>query len=156
MTDTRKPKAFTGRHMTAILVAFFAVVIAVNLTMARFAMSTFGGKVVENSYVASQHYNEWLKRADAQDRLGWDARITLDAGRHVLLAIRNNDVPLDGVRAAATINHSVGRIAPAALRFEPAAGGGLRSVEPLAIGRWRLDLIVRHGSAEARYREDLQ
>ncbi|MDR7060595.1 MULTISPECIES: FixH family protein [unclassified Sphingopyxis] len=156
MTDTRKPKAFTGRHMTAILVGFFAVVIAVNLTMARFAMSTFGGKVVENSYVASQHYNEWLKRADAQDRLGWNESITLDAGRHVLLTIRKDGALLDGVQASATINHPVGRIAPAALRFEPAAGGVLRSVEPLAIGRWRLDLIVRHGADEARYREDLQ
>lgn len=156
MTDTRKPKAFTGRHMTAILVAFFAVVIAVNLTMARFAMSTFGGKVVENSYVASQHYNEWLKRADAQDRLGWDARITLDATRHVLLTIRKDGAQLDGVRASATINHPVGRTAPVALGFERATGGVLRSVEPLAVGRWRLDLIVRHGADEARYREDLQ
>ena len=156
MTDTRKPKAFTGRHMTAILVAFFAVVIAVNVTMARFAMSTFGGKVVENSYVASQHYNEWLKRADAQDRLGWDARIKLDAKRHVLLAISKDGVPLGGIRASATINHPVGRTAPAALDFEPAAGGVLRSVEPLVLGRWRLDLIVRHGPDEARYRKDMQ
>ncbi|KTE03814.1 hypothetical protein ATE68_09035 [Sphingopyxis sp. H038] len=156
MTDTRKPKAFTGRHMTAILVGFFAVVIAVNLTMARFAMSTFGGKVVENSYVASQHYNEWLKRADAQDRLGWDTRITLDARRHVLLALSKDGVPLDGIRASATINHPVGRTPPAALNFEPAVGGVLRSVEPLVLGRWRLDLIVRRGADEARYRENLQ
>ena len=93
MTDTRKldsarPKAFTGWHMTAILVAFFGVVMAVNFTMARFAMSTFGGKVVENSYVASQHYNQWLERAAAQDRLGWDTALTLDADRHVLLDVR--------------------------------------------------------------------
>jgi nitrogen fixation protein FixH len=40
---------FTGRHMTAILVGFFGVVIAVNLLMARFATSTFGGIVVENT-----------------------------------------------------------------------------------------------------------
>ena len=156
MTDTRKPKAFTGRHMTAILVAFFAVVIAVNVTMARFAMSTFGGKVVENSYVASQHYNEWLQRADAQDRLGWEESITLDAGRHVLLTIRADGRSLDGVRASAMINHPVGRTAPVALAFEPAAGGVLRSVEPLVLGRWRLDLIVRHGPDEARYRKDMQ
>lgn len=156
MTDTRKPKKFTGWHMTAILVAFFAVVMTVNFTMARFAMSTFGGKVVDNSYVASQHYNEWLKRADAQDRLGWNESITLDAERHVLLTIRKDGALLDGVQAAATINHPLGRTAPAALRFEPAAGGVLRSVEPLVLGRWRLDLIVRHGADEARYREDLQ
>ena len=61
-----KARRFTGWHMTTILVAFFAVVITVNIVMARFALSTFGGTVVENSYVASQHYNEWLARAAAQ------------------------------------------------------------------------------------------
>lgn len=156
MTDTSTPRRFTGRHMAAILVAFFAVVIAINVTMARFAMSTFGGTVVENSYVASQNYNRWLERADAQARLGWDMGVTLDAGRHVLLTIRKAGRSLEGVRASATVNHPVGRTASVALRFEPAAGGGLRSVEPLAMGRWRLDLIVRRGADEARYREDLQ
>lgn len=53
---TRPPGPFNGRHMTAILVAFFAVVIAVNVLMARFIICTFGGVVVENSYVASQHF----------------------------------------------------------------------------------------------------
>ena len=156
MTDKSTRGRFTGRHMAAILVAFFAIVITVNVTMARFAMSTFGGKVVENSYVASQHYNEWLERAAAQDRLGWEKTATLDASRHVLLTVRKQGSILREVEASATINHPVGRTTPAALRFEPAAGGVLRSVEPLVKGRWRLDLIVRHGADEARYREDVQ
>ena len=37
------PRPFTGRHMTTILVAFFAVVIAVNVLMARLA--NFAGKL---------------------------------------------------------------------------------------------------------------
>ena len=156
MTDRRKPRAFTGRHMTAILVAFFAVVIAVNFTMARFAMSTFGGKVVENSYVASQQYNEWLRRAEAQDRLGWDESVSLDSARHVLLTVHKDGQPLAGLGVSATVNHPVGRTAPAALRFAPAADGVLRSARPLASGRWRLDLVVRHGADEARYRKDVQ
>ena len=53
-------RAFTGRHMAAIMVAFFGVVIVVNLLNARLASSTFGGEVVENSYVASQDFNRWL------------------------------------------------------------------------------------------------
>jgi nitrogen fixation protein FixH len=51
--------------MAMILVAFFAVVIAVNLLMARLAISTFGGVVVENSYVASQHFNTLAGRGRA-------------------------------------------------------------------------------------------
>jgi nitrogen fixation protein FixH len=56
--------------MAAIMVAFFAVVIAVNVYMARLASSTFTGVVVENSYVASQHFNRWLDEARAEERLG--------------------------------------------------------------------------------------
>lgn len=156
MTDKPARKPFTGWHMTAILVAFFAIVMAVNFTMARLALSTFGGTVVDNSYVASQHYNEWLRRADAQDRLAWNETVSLDPARYVLLTVRKNDLPLGGVNVSATVGHPVGRTAPVALHFEPAAGGVMRSVEPLALGRWRLDLIVRHGADEARYRKDVQ
>ena len=53
MSSTGKAvRPFTGRHMAAIMVAFFGVVIAVNVYMARLATSTFTGVVVENSYVA--------------------------------------------------------------------------------------------------------
>lgn len=156
MTDRPAAKAFTGWHMTAILVAFFAVVMTVNFTMARLASSTFGGTVVDNSYVASQHYNEWLKRADAQDRLAWNETVSLDPARHVLLTVRKNDKPFGDLSVSATVSHPVGRTAPAALQFEPAASGVMRSVEPLALGRWRLDLIVRHSVEEARYRKDVQ
>lgn len=44
-----KARRFTGWHMTTILVAFFAVVITVNIVMARFALSTFGGAMSGNT-----------------------------------------------------------------------------------------------------------
>ena len=70
-----KARKFTGWHMTGILVAFFGVVVTVNIVMARAAIGTFGGTVVENSYVASQKFNGWLDQAKAQDKMGW----TVDA-----------------------------------------------------------------------------
>src|SRR3546814_2709482 len=81
-----------------ILIAFFGVVISINMVMASFALSTFGGTVVDNSYVASQHYNKWLARADAQDRLGWDKSIAVDEGRHVRLTVRKGGAPGGGLR----------------------------------------------------------
>lgn len=156
MSDKPIRKVFTGWHMTAILVTFFAVVITVNFTMARLAMSTFGGKVVENSYVASQHYNVWLARAEAQDRLGWTPKISLYADRHVRVEIHNDGRPLTGLRVAATASHPLGRTAPSILRFEAVEDGAWRSVEPLAVGRQRLDISVAKGSDEARYRIDPQ
>ncbi|EQB08879.1 hypothetical protein L286_01110, partial [Sphingobium sp. HDIP04] len=75
--------------MTAILAAFFAVVIAVNMLMATVAVRSFGGTVVENSYVASQKFNGWLAQARAQQRLGWRDAVTLDAERRVGLALKD-------------------------------------------------------------------
>lgn len=49
---------FTGRHMWALMILFFGTVIAVNFTMAWYAHSSWSGLVVENSYVASQEFNE--------------------------------------------------------------------------------------------------
>lgn len=56
--QTDKPKEFTGRHMLAIMLAFFGVIIAVNGVMATFATRSWSGLVVENTYVASQQFNE--------------------------------------------------------------------------------------------------
>lgn len=156
MSDDKAGKPFTGRHMAMILIAFFGVVIIVNLVMARFAVTTFGGKVVENSYVASQHYNEWLERAEAQERLGWERVIGVDPDRHVRLAVRKDGAALTGLAVTATLNHPLGRAAPVPVRFVAAPDGSLRSAAPLPAGRWRIDLSVRHGADTAHYRTELQ
>ncbi len=52
-----KSFTFTGRHMWAIMLAFFGTIIAVNFTMAYLATSTWSGLVVQNTYVASQQFN---------------------------------------------------------------------------------------------------
>lgn len=156
MTEKREPGPFTGRHAAMILVAFFGVVIGVNMVMASFALSTFGGTVVDNSYVASQHYNEWLARADAQDRLGWNESVTVDESRHVRLTVRKDGAPVKGLRIVATLRHPLGQAPARAMRFAPAADGALRSLDALPAGRWQLDLSVHRGADEARYRVDLQ
>ena len=155
MTDKRERKAFTGRHAAMILVAFFGTVIGVNMVMASFALSTFGGTVVDNSYVASQHYNVWLARAKAQDRLQWTPHVSLDADRHVRIEIRKDGRPLAASRVAATASHPIGRADPSILRFKAAEDGAWRSVEPLAVGRQRLDIVVGRGDDEARYRMNM-
>lgn len=156
MTSKNGPKLFTGRHMAAILITFFGVVIVVNLVMARFALSTFGGTVVDNSYVASQHYNEWLQRAGAQDRLGWDMSLRVGDDRRALLSVRKDGKQLDGLTVVATLAHPLGGAEPRAVRFVPGADGVLRSTEALPSGRWRMDLSIRRAADEARYRVDVQ
>lgn len=127
---------FTGRHMAAILVGFFAVVIAVNVAMARLASSTFGGVVVENSYVASQNFNKWLGEAAAERRLGWTASAArLPDGR---IEVRMTGLPAAPATLLATARHPLGRMADRTLAFVEAAPGRFVSDEALPQGRWVL------------------
>ncbi len=64
-------RTFTGWHMAAITVSFFAIIIAVNITLAIFAKSSWSGLVVENGYVASQSFNHDVEIARQQQALGW-------------------------------------------------------------------------------------
>lgn len=73
--------AFTGRHMLAIMIAFFGVIIAVNLTMATFAISSWTGAVAKDTFSASQHFNNIAGQAKQQDKLGWTSRLAIADGR---------------------------------------------------------------------------
>jgi nitrogen fixation protein FixH len=134
-------KRFTGWHFTAIIVGFFGVVIAVNITMAMFAARTFGGVVVENSYVASQEYNGWLEASRKQSRLGWEIKPRLDAQRRILVSVN-----VDGAQVSGFARHPLGRAPDLPLSF----GDDLRSAQALPPGRWAIHLLVRHGKDEAR------
>ena len=50
-------RELTGRHVLAITLAAFGVIIAVNMVMAVKAVSTFPGLETPNSYVASQRFD---------------------------------------------------------------------------------------------------
>lgn len=142
---------FTGWHMTAIVVAFFGVVVAVNFTMAYFAISTFGGTVVDNSYVASQKYNRWLAEARTQQALGWSISVGLDTERRVRIAARSAAGPLLGVTVAAVAAHPLGRVPEQRLSFTDTGGGRFLASAPLPAGRYLLRIIVRRDDREARF-----
>ena len=153
MAQHKRP--ITGWHMVAGFTAFFGVIFAVNFYMASLARSTFGGVVVENSYVAGQHYNEWLKKAEAQAKLGWTENVTLDKDRHVILGIEKDGVPLSGIAATGEASHPLGR-APIPLKFHTYQVGIVRSEQALPEGRWQVTLSVRHNAAIARYKQEVR
>jgi nitrogen fixation protein FixH len=148
-----KGRGFTGRHMTAILVVFFGVVIAVNFTMARYARATFGGLVVENSYVASQEFNQWLDEAEAGDALGWDAVTAWRPDGRLLVTVSG---PGSAAAVAAIARHPLGRIPDRRLAFEPMGKGRFLSRETLPDGRWTLNLAVTSAGKTWRRVETLQ
>lgn len=147
-------RRFTGWHMTALLVAGFAVVVAVNVTMATLATRSFGGTVVDNSYVASQRFNGWLAAARAQDALGWRERV-VRTGSALTLDVESDSGPIEGAIVSAAANHPLGAAAPVVLQFEALGNGRYRSTAPLPGGRWLLRIEIARGADRKTIVRDL-
>ncbi len=148
-------RTFTGRHMALIFVTFFGVVIAVNVTMAYLASASFGGLVVENSYVASQKFNGWLEKAREQKALGWSATVTRTAGHHVAVVLAMDGAPHRQAQITATVRHPLGMTPERTLHFQLRGDGAYESVEVLPSGRWIVHVRANAGGRQLNRIMDL-
>lgn len=142
---TRQPRAFTGRHMLAAMAAFFGAIIAVNLTMAVFAMTSWTGLVVKNAYVASQEFNAHASAAREQAALGWRGELAYEKG-----SLRYRLTSANGAVVAATgVEVALGRPAYEAeditIRLLPTGDGGFGGEIALADGQWIARLSAEAG-----------
>ncbi|MEN3952524.1 FixH family protein [Iodidimonas sp. SYSU 1G8] len=134
------PHFFTGRHMLAVVLGFFAVVIAVNLTLAFFATRSWTGLVVENSYVASQHYNEELAQAHRQRALGWHGGLSYEGGRLVFRLRDAAGAPLPGMQVSATVRRPTHEGEDRELFLSPSAAGVYAVPVALMPGTWAVEV----------------
>lgn len=148
-------RQFTGRHIAAILVSFFAVVTIINIVNLLFATRTFGGLVVENSYVASQKFNGWLEQARQEEALGWHLAVRRLPGGRVAVTVAAADRTLPGASLTGTARHPLGRLPERTLAFRFMGDGRYESVEALPPGRWVLRLTVEAEGRAARKLVDL-
>ena len=142
MTTQASSKPFTGRKMAAILIVGFGIVVAVNFTMASLATSGFHGMVVENSYVASQNFNDWLEEAEASRALGWEA--TAERGEDGFVTIRTSDAP-QGAVVSAELRRPIGVDDRLELAFQSTGPDTYRSTAPVDTGRWTVRLRIASG-----------
>ena len=127
---------FTGRKVLFAFVGAFGVIIGVNLLMAYYAIGTFPGLDVKNSYVASQNFD--TERA-AQQALGWTVSVTYEPGELVVEVVDKSGRPAD----VALLNAIVGR--PTHVRDDQTPqfqqrGGKFRAPLTLGEGKWNLRL----------------
>ncbi|MEZ0244455.1 MAG: FixH family protein [Sphingomonas sp.] len=149
-------RQFTGRHMAAIMVAFFSVVIGVNVVMASSAIHTFGGTVVDNSYVASQKFNGLLRDADAQDRLGWRANVSTEPQNRLVVTLAGPREQVTRATVAVEAEHPLGRVKSQHLRLTERSPGIYAATQPLPSGRWRLRIEAQTAAGKARFIQDVR
>lgn len=119
-----------GRHVLAIAVGAFGVIIAVNLVMAWQAIRTFPGLEVANGYVASQTFD--VERR-AQEALGWTAVPDYRDGRLTLTVTDADGLPA----VVQSLEVLVGRTT--------AANDDQQPVLTRVAGVWEADLALARG-----------
>lgn len=107
MTTLRQPRPVTGRTVLIAMLAFFGVIIVVNVLMMSFALTTDNGLVVRNSYVASQDFNRNVAEARAQDALGWSMEASLEKGRLKVRLVSAEGATLEDLTVSATVGRPV-------------------------------------------------
>jgi nitrogen fixation protein FixH len=145
--SSKPSRPFTGGHLAALLLLFFATVIAINSAMAVIASRSWSGFVVRNSYVASQEFNRRVAEARDQAALGWSGRLSLAAGRlrYELRDARGKLV--DASHATASFRRPVSDREDRVMALPPSKGGPFETDVTLADGIWIIEFEIDAGLA---------
>lgn len=126
----------TGRHVAAMFVGGFSIIIGVNIVLAVSAVRTFPGVEVKSPYVASQ---EFEARRAAQEALGWHAAARYEDGRFSLALTDAEGRPAPAQDLAVHIGRPTMERADAPVALDAAGQAAL----DLAPGLWRVDVTAR-------------
>lgn len=139
VTTTNQTRPITGRFVLFAMLAFFGVIIIVNVIMMSFALNTDNGLVVRNSYVASQDFNRNTAEARAQDALGWSMQASLEGGELVVRLADEAGGSLDGMTVTAKVGRPVTDRDDHTVLLSP-AGDFYRSPVSVSGGAWQADI----------------
>lgn len=143
-TSPAAARPITGRFVLIVTVAFFAVVISVNMVMMRLAIATLPGTEVDNAYSAGLAYQKEIQAARQQGARDWkvgahlerkaDGMAELDVGAHA-----PDGTPLAGLSVFARLERPTDRRADQSFDVSERGGGAYRGIaHGVAAGQWEL------------------
>lgn len=152
MSLPKQKGEFTGTHMLVVMLCFFGTIIAVNITIAVLANTSWTGLVVKNSYVASQQYNGVLADARMQKEKGWHSALSYEAGNFSLTMRDRTGGAVSLQNVALTIGRPAYDRLDHTLALESDGRGSFVATESLAPGVWTL-MIEADVNGDAYRRE---
>ncbi|MGG5809198.1 FixH family protein [Falsiroseomonas sp. CW058] len=125
------------------------LVVAVNVMLVYFALSTFTGVTVGQSYDRGRTYNNVIAEAARQDALGWRAQVALDGAVLSVAVADREGLPAQGRIEGVMLRPLDGTTLP--LDFAAAgAGRFIAAAQPPMAGQWEARLVL-HGQDGARF-----
>jgi nitrogen fixation protein FixH len=147
-------KPLTGRMVLFMVLAFFGVVIAVNVTMMDLAITTLPGTDVDSAYSASIGYEREITAAHDQDARSWkvDAHIERDGNGGATLRVEARDSggqPVAGLKFEGRLERPTDKRADLAFSLAEVGIGIYRgAAAAVAPGQW--DLVLEGDRAGQR------
>ena len=121
-----------------VLVAFFGVVIAVNVGFVMMAVRTFPGQVSVTPYEDGLVYNRTLRQLALQDHLGWRASAAA-APDTVAVEVRDRSgAPVAGLAVTGKLERPATEAGRIVLTFHEAAPGRYLARQAGLAGAWDL------------------
>lgn len=136
----------TGWHVLAMIVGFFAVVIAVDVSFAVLAYRTHPGEVSVTPYEDGLVYDRKIAQLRTQEALGWAAAAGAGPGQVVVLVRDRDGHALNGLTIGGKLERPATESGRIILRFVEAAPGRYVAKATGLSGAWDL-------TAEARDRQ---
>ena len=146
----------TGRHILFAMLAFFGLVIAVNIVFVNLALGTFTGLTDQDSYRTGVSWNRQLERAEEMRALGWSVTVVADVSRvfekagdnrrAVSLTVSIDDSHgnrLDRVGLQGVARHPIAQASDQPVSFVAGPGGTYAADVVLeGPGNWTLRLVT--------------
>ena len=154
MNRARASRPLTGRKVFVMLVAFFGVVVGVNLLMMRLAIKTLPGVEVDSAYSASLGYEKEIATAREQTVRNWkvDAHVERSGQGGATLQVEARDKagrPMTGLKFEGRFERPTDRRADLPVALAEVGIGIYRGSAPdIAPGQW--DLVLEGASSGQR------
>ena len=149
-----------GWHVLSVILAFFATIIAVNVTFAVYAVQTFPGEDVRRSYLQGLQYNDTLAERRAQAARGWRASAGFgadadDAVLEVVLTTREA-FAIEGATLSGNLEWPTTSQFDRELTFQSLGQGRyVARLGALNAGRWRLRAHAQQGAEALDFESEL-
>ena len=154
MNQAQPSRPITGRMVFFMMVAFFGVVIGVNVIMMRLAIQTLPGTEVDSAYSASLAYQKEIATAQAQSSRNWKVEAHVErsgqGGATLQVEARDNlGRPMSGLKFQGRFERPTDRRADHAISLAEVGIGIYRgNAEAIAPGQW--DLVVEGAAGGQR------
>ncbi len=146
MAQAQKEFRLTGKHVLAMLIAFFGVIFAVNGYLIYLSQKSWTGLVPGNGYEASKSYNREAARARAILAKGWQTKVLVPKDGRIIIQLRDRQGrAVTGLKATAQVRRPVGTADDTRLTFRETRPGDYVATTPLAPGAWRMEARFTRG-----------